>query len=976
VLGMNRTATRTGDDAPTLRIVPLPAAGWYVGRRLQPGDLLAGRYRLGEEVGRGGMGVVYRAQDEELGICVALKVLRPELAGDPQIAERFRRELVAARQVSHRNAVRIHDIGQDGEILFLTMDFVEGSSLQALLRKEKRLPPERAAGIARQLALALEAAHEAGIVHRDLKPGNVLIEPSGRACITDFGLARSPGPHDLTRTGMIVGTPAYLSPEQARGELLDARSDLYALGLLMFEMLVGSIPIPDETGTLRDLRKLDSVRPLYLRAIIRRLLEPDPARRFQSARAVVEALDRRRAPFRVTERPLLTAALALVVLTLLTSWGVSFARRGSVPAAAPPEASLTTSSHAALRDYTQAMEHLLRREDAAAVPALERAVAADPGFTAAWIGLARALSSQGQSREALEAARRAVSTLGPDSGRSSWEARALEARLRGEPQAAREILSELIARSPGDTEARVDLAEACSEAGDLNAAIDQLRKAVEAAPDHPRAWFLLAKQSILAGDSRRAADEYLVRALTIQDRLGSDAGRAEVHNAFGVAYNNLGELDEAAESYKKAAEIRQHIGDERGLAATLRNLAAVDAVRGDHARAEGRLAEALKIVERLGDLVGQAELSNDLGFLAEERGQYEQAMAHYHQGLKLRRRLGQALSIAESLNNVGYVCYLLGRFEDATVYWEQALASYRQGGDRAGIALGVQEMGLLQTARGDWNKALDSFKEAIATSRELGLKESTAAALLHRGRVEQLQGRFAAAFASFTEALPVLRELGDVRGQTEITLAEAEAWLQTDNLEAARQRLDVAERLLADGPNAEQRSELLRLRGEWHLRRGDTAAARDALRQAVSEAQASHGAVTLFQARIAQARLEGHRKLSELHAIQAEVAALGHRGLELQTAEALAEVALAAGQLAEAEAAARQGLEAVQASGTWAGAFRLHLLLAQALERRGGAAEVAAAAEQRGRAAAELARLRGDLTPGHRPVIDAPARTL
>src|SRR5215210_813773 len=958
-MNRTRTAYRTGDDEPTLRIVPPPSAGWHPGRRLQPGDLLAGRYRLGEEVGRGGMGVVYRAQDEQLGICVALKILRPELAGDPQLAERFRRELVAARQVSHRNAVRIHDIGQDGDLLFLTMDFVEGPSLQALLRREKRLPPERAASIARQLALALEAAHEAGIVHRDLKPGNVLIEPTGRACITDFGLARSPGPHDLTRTGMIVGTPAYLSPEQARGELLDARSDLYSLGLLLFEMLDGQIPVPNETGTLRDLRKLDSVRPFYLLAIVRRLLEPDPARRFQSAGEVVAALDRRRAPFRVTDRPLLTAALALVVLTVLASW-VIFPRRGLAPAA-PPEAPLTTSSPAALRDYSQAMGHLLRREDAAAVPALERAVTLDPGFTAAWIGLARARSSVGQSRAALEAARRAVASLASQSSRSSWEARALEARLRGEPQAAREILSELIARAPGDTEARVDLAEACGEAGDLNAAIEQLRIVVAAAPDHPRAWFLLAKQAILAGDSRRAADEYLVRALAIQDRLGSDAGRAEVHNAFGVAYNNLGELDEAAESYKQAAEIRRRIGDERGLAATLRNLAAVDAVRGDHKRAEGRLAEALKIVERLGDLVGQADLSNDLGLLAEERGQYEQAMMHYRQGLQLRRRLGHAMSIAESLNNVGYVCYLLGRFEDATVYWEQALASYRQGGDRAGVALGIQEMGLLQTARGDWNKALESFREAIATSRELGLQESMAAALLHRGRVEQLQGRLGAAFASFTEALPVLRELGDVRGQTEIALAEAEAWLQTGDLEAARQRLDVAERLLAGGPTAEQRSELLRLRGEWHLRRGETAAAREALRQAVSEAQASHGAVTLLQARIAQARLEGSRGLAALHALQAEAAALGHRGLELQSAEALAEAALATGRLAEAETAARRGLEAVQESGTWAGAFRLHLLLAQALERRGGGA---AAAEERRRAAAELARLGGNLTPG------------
>jgi len=978
-------AQRNSDDEPTLRLVSSQTATWNVRRRLQPGEMLAGRYRICEEVGRGGMGVVYKAEDEQLGICVALKVLRSELADDPRLVERFRREILAARQVSHRNAVRIHDIGQGGEVLFLTMDFVEGPSLQALLRKEGRLDPERAAGIIRQLALALEAAHEVGIVHRDLKPGNILVEPSGRAWITDFGLARSPGAHDLTHAGMVVGTPDYLSPEQARCGPVEPRSDLYALGLLLCEMLTGELPAlekisPDvEAGGFRDLRLLGPDVPPYLRAIVQRLLEPDPDRRFQSAGEVVAALDRRRAPSLLAQRLLLTAAAVtlVVLMVMLVAARQIFPRdrpaSPPAPLAAPPEGLIATSSPVALSGYRRSMEHLLRREDAAAASLLERSVAADPGFTAAWIALARARSSLGQSRESLAAARRAVATLGPRSGRFSWEARALEARLRGEPQKAREILADLVARAPHDVEARVDLAEACGEAGDLSAAIAELKKIVAMAPDHPRAWFLLAKHSILAGDSRRAADDYLMHAMVIQDRLGSEMGKAEVHNALGVAYNDLGELDQAAESYKSAAEIRRRIGDQRGLAATLRNLATVDAVRGEHERAAGRLAEAMSLVEGLGDLVGQAAVSNDLGMLAEERGRYEEAMEHYRRGLQLRRRTGQTLPIAESLNNVGYMCYLLGRFEDASLYWQQALASYRQGGAQADVVLGIQEMGLLQTAQGDWSKAMESFQEAIQASRKLGFKESVAAALLHRGRLDLLQGRFPAAFASFGQALPLLRELGDVRGQTELTLAEAETWLELGDPEAAQQRLDAAERLLAENPNGEQRSDLLRLRGEWHLRRGELVPAREALRQAVAAAEASHGVVALLQARLDQARLEGTRKLPELRALSAEAETMGHRGLELQTAEALAETALAAGRPEEAETAARQGLAAVEDSGAWSGTFRLHLLLAQALERRGLAAE---AATHRGSAVAELARLRGDLTPAQRPLFDAVARAL
>lgn len=995
---MHLRAPMSGDDEPTLRIGPASSASSPVppddlrahrfappaGRHLQPDEVIAGRYHLLEPVGRGGMGVVWKAWDQQLGLCVALKVLRPELADDARLNERFRRELVAARQVSHRNAVRIHDIGQDGDLLFLTMDFVDGSSLQALLRRERRLAPERAADIARQLALALEAAHEAGIVHRDLKPGNVLIETSGRACVTDFGLARSSGDseHDLTRTGMIAGTPAYLSPEQACGTSLDGRSDLYALGILLFEMLTGELPFAGNTaaavqkqrlsGRIRDLRALCPHVPPRLAEVVLRLLERDAARRFQSAREVVRALEDRRLLAPAVPRRRWAALLVLPVLALLLTAGsfVWHAPPQQQTASLPPpeEAALTAASPEALHAYHQGRELLLRREEAAAVPALERAVALDPKLTAAWIDLARGRSALGRTREALQAAQHAVDTLGPHSGRSAWMARALNARLRGEPEKARQILAELVERSPQDLEARVELAETYGEEGDLTAAVDHLRKVTEADPDHPRAWLLLAKHAILAGDSQHAADDYLVRALVVQNSLGSQAGQADVYNALGVAYNNLGELDQAAKSYKRAADIRRRIGDQRGLAVSLRNLAAVDSVRGEQERAGKLLTEALEIVQRLGDAAGLADVSNDLGLLAEERGRYEEAMAHYRRGLQLRRRLGQTLSMAESLNNVGYVSYILGRLDDATVYWDQALALYRQGGDQLGIMIGTQGIGLLQMAHGDWDAAVKSFEEALDTSRELGLQESTAAALLHRGRVELLQGRMRAAFASFAEAVPLLRELGDVRGQTELILAEAEAWLQIGDLEAARKHLDAAALLLAGGRNGEQGAELLRLRGDWHRQRGEIAPARQALQQAVTKAEASHSAFPLLQARIARARLEGGRKLDELRALQAEAEALGHRGLELQAAEALAEVALATGRLADAEAAARRGLEAVQDCGTWSGAFRLHLLLAQTLERRGLGVE---AAGQRNRAAAELARLRRDLAPLQPGPLDA-----
>ncbi|MGH9346714.1 MAG: serine/threonine-protein kinase, partial [Vicinamibacterales bacterium] len=226
-------------------------AGW-----LEPGTVVAGRYRILAMRGQGGMGVVYKARDEELSLDVGLKVLQPELAADAEGVQRFRRELILARQVTHPNVVRIHDIGESDGVRFLTMDFVEGRSLLEILQVEGTLPAERAVQIACQLGEALQRAHDAGIIHRDLKPGNVLVADDGTACITDFGVARSLSGERLTRAGAVVGTLDYVSPEQIGGGAVDGRSDLYSLGLLLCEMVTGRLPHQGGTPVESAARRL------------------------------------------------------------------------------------------------------------------------------------------------------------------------------------------------------------------------------------------------------------------------------------------------------------------------------------------------------------------------------------------------------------------------------------------------------------------------------------------------------------------------------------------------------------------------------------------------------------------------------------------------------------------------------------------------------------------------------------------------
>ncbi|HEV1993228.1 MAG TPA: serine/threonine-protein kinase, partial [Candidatus Acidoferrum sp.] len=185
---------------------------------LQSGALLGDRYEIIRQLGQGGMGAVYQARDREVDRMVALKVIRPELAGQPEILQRFKQELILARQVTHRNVIRIFDLGEAGGIKFITMEYIVGRDLRSLLIEKGKLPPAEAVAIIEQVSLALEAAHGEGVVHRDLKPQNIVVNGDGKVCVMDFGIARSIELEGMTRTGALVGTPEYMSPEQVQGE--------------------------------------------------------------------------------------------------------------------------------------------------------------------------------------------------------------------------------------------------------------------------------------------------------------------------------------------------------------------------------------------------------------------------------------------------------------------------------------------------------------------------------------------------------------------------------------------------------------------------------------------------------------------------------------------------------------------------------------------------------------------------------------
>jgi serine/threonine protein kinase len=238
------------------------------------------------------MGAVYKAMDRELNRPVALKVIRPELARNKGIIDRFKQELLLAREVTHRNVIRIFDLGEADGIKFITMEYVEGEDLRALLLKKNKLSPEEAVDILQQVCRALDAAHSVGIIHRDLKPQNIMRDKTGRILVMDFGLARTVDGDGMTQTGMLVGTMDYMSPEQALGQNLDQRSDIYTAGLIFYELLLGKRPFKADTAIASLIKRTqervapitDKTIPGSIIPIVSKCLEKDVALRTGNAR--------------------------------------------------------------------------------------------------------------------------------------------------------------------------------------------------------------------------------------------------------------------------------------------------------------------------------------------------------------------------------------------------------------------------------------------------------------------------------------------------------------------------------------------------------------------------------------------------------------------------------------------------------------------------------------------------------------------
>ncbi|MGE0453618.1 MAG: protein kinase [Vicinamibacteria bacterium] len=771
-------------------------SGVDLAQRFAPGTLIAGRYRILSQLGIGGMGVVYKARDTELDLEVALKVLRPDLGADPEWLERFRRELLLAREVSHKNVVRIHDIGESDGLRFLSMAFVAGRPLCDVLADEGPLPPARAQRILRQLAAALGEAHAAGVVHRDLKPGNILLGPDDTAFVTDFGVARSLSHAALTATGVVVGTLDYLSPEQAAGEQVDSRSDLYALGIVLFEMLTGELPfrstshaeaLAQRLGSRpRDVAATGARVPPHLRRVLRRCLERSPLRRYQSAQELLADLDAERAG--VFDRFPRAARLALSVLALAAVSGGAYRlwpRHFTGPAPTAP-AAVTSVAVLPLRDET-----------------------ADASLAWASAGVAEMLSGELAEAERLRVldparVRRTLSDLKLGDAAGEPELRRLcelidvgrlvTGSVRRAGSALRVDLR-LVAVEGGRVDSLPLSAETASASGlfeVIEELADRLRRELHAPPRPDRgpparattsvkaaAAYRQGRQRLLMGDSLGAAPEFerairadpefaaaLLDLSQARQALGQQAAAqdaAERAAALLEASDRRlawrararraqlrGDLATAERSYAELVERYPHDTE------ALLDLAAAQAAQGANARAVASLRRVTQL--DAADPRGWLLLGRHMILEGEARKAIENPLVR---ALALMTQLGNEQGRGDVLNAMGVAHQRLGEYPAALARYGEAAAVRDRIGDRRGAAVSRKNRGSVHVSMGRLADAETDLRAARLLFEGVGDRKGLAEVWNDTGGLLEARGEYPAARRAYQEALRLRRELGN-----------------------------------------------------------------------------------------------------------------------------------------------------------------------------------------------------------------------
>ncbi len=803
------TAAGTGSEA-TAWSSPAEASSSGGPAAVGPGTVLADRYEILQSLGEGGMGAVYKARDRELDRIVALKVIRPDLARHAEILQRFKRELVLSRQVTHRNVIRIFDLGVVGGLKFITMEYVEGRDLKSMLGREQ-LTPAQAVDLMCQICRGLEAAHAVGVIHRDLKPQNIMLDEQGRAVVMDFGLAHSMEDRGMTQTGALMGTPDYMSPEQAKGEKADARSDVFSVGIIFYEMLTGRLPFQGDSllatllartqGRAKPVREVNPETPQVVSDIVAKCLATDAAQRYQTTSELLADLETWQSgakgqTIRVPKGPVLRMvapsvawkwiALSIAAMAILltpVAWYL-FHSSGKQPAAPPLSLGILPF----------------------------RNVKGDPSLD--WMGpemAAMLRTNVGQSSRLRTVSSGRVTQIlhdlqiAPDSNIDPETLKRI-----GDSISADRMLWGQFAKFGDQIQIDATLQDlkqprsfplkaVAPNEKELPRAIEQLARDVQKSLALPsdaikELQAKVLKPSTQAVQALRYYNEGLQLAhqrknpdalKSFQASVKEDPNFALAYAKMGQVYANLGYSTEAEQSARKAVDLSEKLPpQERYLIAAI------------HAQSVNDNQKAVEEYEKLAQIVPEdaevqlalAGLYNAVGSFAKARESYGRLLARDQKdvealsgvaGVEISagnpqaavEHLNRALPITIQLENdpqksavlyeLGMAYAQMGKREEALRNYQQALEIQRRLGERSLVARTLNGMGQVQDALGRAKEALNSFQEALRLRQDLGDKTGLGDTLIDLSNYYEARGEYDDALSMLKRSLQIQREVGN-----------------------------------------------------------------------------------------------------------------------------------------------------------------------------------------------------------------------
>ncbi len=825
---------------------------------LEEGSVLAQRYRILQTLGEGGMGAVYKAADLELDRLVALKVIRPELARNSAIIDRFKQELLLSQRVTHRNVIRIYDLGDGNGVKFITMEYIEGQDLRSLILEHKKFAPEEACRIMEQICLALEAAHNVGVIHRDLKPQNIMRDKDGRILVMDFGLARNLEGNGMTQTGALVGTMEYMSPEQALAKELDQRSDVFSAGLIFYELLTGQVPYRADSALASLIRRTqeqarpisdhDGTIPSELSGIVSKCLEREREKRYQSAKellADLQAFHGNRTAGAITLQavkpwgqdlpwPKIVGGAAALILVLV---GFLFRDKLRSPAGNSAAGMASVQSLAILPFHN---------------------ASGDPSWN--WLGpsLGDMLTTDvGQS-----ASLRSISPdhlqqvlhdlkIAPESSLDSTTLR----RVAGFANA--DIVVSGQYTKLGD-QIRIDAtlqdlkrgrtaalkAEAQNQQ-DLSAAVDRLadsirknlslssnlREELRAHSFKPTSKSIDALRDYNTGVQFARQGNNLEALKNLQAATKEDPDFAIAFSKLGETYSALGYDSDAEQASRRAIDLSSDL--------PLAEKYLIEASRARVVKDNGKATLAYENLEK--SFPDDLDVQFALGSLYEDAGDLDKAKQHYSTVLSADGNnvdallatgrvdikagnpqdsldpLAKAKNQAIDLNNeeqealilqaVGIAYKHLNKPAEALRNYEDSITINRRLGQKRGVAASLDEIAQIQDSMGKTDDALKSYNEALGIRRDIGAKKEVGDTIINIASEYTDRGLYDKALPMFKEALQIQREAGDEAYQAiclnnigNIYLARGE---NDDAVTYFQQALQIREKLNVPGDVAE-----------------------------------------------------------------------------------------------------------------------------------------------------------------------------